>query len=354
MIHGYINVVGIGNVGLKGRLTSGDTVVFRVRSHTGQDTWLVSLLGKQVRVRSEIPLSTGDVLKARAHFERGQLFLKLLSHQRSTGAERFLQRQGMPVNSANLRIVDSFMQSGLPLREELVSYAVKLLKTLSQRERRGVSRFLAVMIDKGIRPSPEEAENIFSSVVESGGTGGESSGRRKSRHRDRSDSNEQNGGEGSEPDGEEGGAVAPEAGDIRAQCFRTSENGENRLQLWNHSAGARDNWIVIPVAWEHAGERLEGRLRLRLRKGTADRFTFSVYARQRWHFSADLSGEHRTLTLYTDSDNGVGQGERIVELLKENLHNEEFEIDDTIKREEEFDLFDPGTRAEWRGIDRVV
>ncbi len=350
---GYLNVIGIGSAGLQTRLTSGDTVVFRVRSQTAQDTWLVSIKGKQVKVRSEIPLSTGDVMKAKAHFERGQLFLKLMTQQKTSGAERFLQRQGMQVNNANIRLLESFMRSGLPLREELVSYAAKVLFSYPQSEQRKLGRFLAIMLDKGLRPSVEQSENLYT-AVEGGGNPeeeGRSGGRERGGEQKGTGENRRRG-TGKESQQEE--QRLPGAEEIRRQWYRTAEQEDHGLQLWNHRVGERDNWLVVPLAWEHNGYRYEGRARVRITGGTADRFTLTVYARERWHFAADLSGTRRRMTLYTDSEKVIAQGRRVLEFLQENLHNKGFEIDDTIKREEEFDLFDPGTQAEMRGIDRIV
>lgn len=361
MIGGFLNVVGVGSTKLHTQLKTGELVTFRVRSQVAPDTWLVSLKGKQVQVRAEVPLSAGDLLKARAHFERGQLFLKLITHQQTSAAERYLQRHGITPSPTYKHLLEALMRSELPLREEIVSYAARALFASRRSDSRRLSRFLAVMIDKGLRPSPEKAEELYQAVEEppdhhqERGRGrhhddgaGEQNRRQQEKRRQLSRKEP-----ASQQDEKAGADRPPRAEDIRLQCLRAAEQ-ENSLQLWNHAVGPHDNWIVVPLAWEHGGERIEGRARIRIVGGKADRFTLSVYARNQWHFAVSLADRRNSITVYSDSRKVQEQAGYVLEALRENLHNKEVEIDDIIRRERDFDRFENGAEADMRGVDRMA
>jgi hypothetical protein len=359
MVHGYINVLETVGAGLPAQLKSGDTVAFRVHKRLAPDTWLVSLKGKQLQVRSEIPLMRGDVRKARVLFERGHLFLKLLPRQKPAAAAQILQEHGLPVNREYTTLIESLMRSGLPLKEELIQYAAKLLFSRNRGDIRRFGRFIAVLLDKGLRAAPEKVEELFHSVE--GEPEGQDTASEERRRRGGQDRHGQPRRRSKQEEPEQEGSAhtdappvtPPEAGDIRSQCMRRGEP-EHGLQLWNHLEGGRDNWIVIPLAWQHGDTRIEGRLRLHRQGNRTDRFTLSVFGTHRWHFSGCLVEGERSLRIYSSMGALPEGSARHLERLRENLHNEEIEIDDTINREEEFDPYESGYRQDLRGIDRFA
>jgi hypothetical protein len=328
----------------------GSFLSFRVNKQLSEHTWLIHLQGQDLKVSSTIPLETGKLFRALVILREGVLTLKV--QEPFTAAQSVIDRYSFPDTTETRLIIQSFMEQGIALKEEIITRAVQFFRSFRPLNRKN-GRLLALLYDKGIYPGKEE----FSRFLEVLGEPGENNDRdsRQPRYR------EGNRNQGNDADGykeksssRQGNTQKELVKSIKDQMERR-DNGRSLLQLFNHLKARENNWTVFPLYFdpERGIEKAVARLHID-RLGRTDSFSLSFYGKQEYHFRGTLKGKERRIELYMDGDGGAsGPGGNIEELRKK-LHNLSFEIDDTIKGTERFSAFGGEDLHDLREIDTIL
>lgn len=260
-------------------------------------------------------------------------------------------RLGLPQSEEAGQIIRSFVEQGLPLREEMLRRALFLFEQLQSREYRS-ARLIALLFDKGIFVNAKLFEKFQQVLWETPNPYPESLQDRRKKERDPQHEGErQNEKRRKQQEKERLSKV------VRRQIHGKSNEG-NLLHLFNHMAAPHGNWIVVPLRFDSPAipnAPANGVLRLHTGpEGMADMCTCSIYGRREWHFRMNLREGKKKVSLSVEPlPNRKERGEIVIK-LREKLRNLSFEIDDTISEVVEFSLYDSENGSDIKNIDTLV
>ncbi len=327
----------------------GAVVSFTAVEQLSQNSWIIRIQGQNLKVQSSVSLSLGEQLRAKVTLHEGRMLLKLMDP--ASPLKSIAERLGLPQGEAAAQIIESFVEQGLPLREEMLRRALLLFEQLKSRDPRS-ARLIALLLDKGIFISAKQFEKFQQLLWEIPNPSPESLEDRKKRGRDTHHERDRQNEDRRKQQEKEGLSRS-----IRRQVHRR-ENDGNLLQLFNHMEAAHDNWIVVPLEFDslavpHAPRR--GVLRLHTGPGgTADMCACTIYGTKEWHFRLHLREGKKKLRLSIDPLPGKKESREIVFKLREKLRNLSFEIDDTISEVVKFSHYDSENKPDIKNIDTIV
>jgi len=361
----------------------GSRISFTVQKRIGDNSWIVRMLGQEIRVVSDLQLKVGERLKATVQFESGKLLLKI--DQQSHALNTILQNSSIADTAQNRLVLQAFVAQGLPLREESLKFAFKTFYQLDVQDK-ATARLLAVLQDKGLLLTPEQIKRLEVYVF------GEDYHRRdpqNSKNGDPGRNNQHNqndqprdhgrhgsGGRGSGQKGAEqkgtdqsgsdgqnrrkvNSSVSSTIGLLKAQISRRGE-GDPLLHLFNHRKSAHHNWIIVPLSFENYRETDTqnavpdtGILRLELNpNGNPLQFTLSIG--DLWHFAGKMGTKSNKIRIYNARSGQRDVNKKILSKLQEKLNNLPFEIDDTIREASEFNPFGIEAHSSFKRVDTTA
>lgn len=351
----------------------GSHISFTVQRKVGEQSWLVRMLGREVRVVSDLQLQVGARLKATVQFESGKLLLKIDQH--SHALNTILQNSSLGDTPQNRALIQAFIAQGLPIREEGLQSALKLFSQLEVQDARS-ARLIAILQDKGLLLTADQFRRLQGQVFgdespyerpqhqnqrgcdhgRQQNSGQQNSGQQNSGQQTGEHSGRQGGQQHSRPQDRENRLLKSVTGEVKEQVQR-KDNGGSLLHLFNHKQAEHNNWIIIPISFRSEDT---GILRLQLsQQGKPENFTitFNINTAESpatWHFSGRYLPKGSKLQVYRGR-HAAGQPNREILLkLQQKLNNLRFEIDDTIREAYEFDPFGPEEGAEFKRVDTTA
>ena len=256
-------------------------------------------------------------------------------------ARHALSELNLPQTKDHKTILEAFMKTGLPIKEELIASLMRTYGSLASRDK-VAARVLALLADKGLLPAPEDAEKLVRAVTDP----------LSEKRRDQGKKREHGGQDRGTRHRQRKNARSIRSADIRTAAERTWDSG-GLLSLFNHVRGGHDHWVVIPFSLEGREETLV----LRCCMGRDDRirrYTLSVYGEHSWHFEGRRSGKSHRIVVYCSDKKIRGDSHDVIERLRKKLGNLSLEIDDTIREVSGFDPFVSDHITDSHGVDTRV
>mgnify|MGYP006286024187 CR=1 FL=1 len=354
----------------------GSHVSFTVQRKLADNSWVVRLLGRELRVVSDLQLQVGSRLRATVQFESGKLLLKI--DQQFHALNTILENSSLKDTPENRALIQAFMAQGLPIREADLQAAHKLFSQLETQNAQA-ARLVAVLQDKGLLLTAEQFRRMQSYIWGEEQYGGQE-GRQESRQQSHQEGREQHEGREQRQEGQgrrqhPGQHSGQEADqkrqrqparkielsksvteDVKEQLGHRTTDG-TLLHLFNHRHANHDNWIIIPIKFQ--GED-RGVLRLQVsRMGRAGRFTLTFHLKTSnstatWHFAGSCGQDGSKVEVYRGSGASGRPASEILSKLQQKLNNLRFEIDDTIKEGIEFEPFGPGGGSAFKRVDTTA
>jgi len=336
----------------------GSIISFSVQRKIGDHSWVVRMLGREVRVVSDLQLEVGARLKATVQLESGKLLLKI--DRQAHALNNILQTSNLPDTQTSRMLIQAFIAQGLPLREERLRAALKLFSQLEVKDS-ATSRLLAIVYDKGLFLTPEQMKRLQLLVFGEGDSRREGSTAQQEQQDTGHGQNQQDT-EREPPQGRQGRqrqdqtnqhkrGYNPKLIEQNLHTQITSRGaGASLLHLFNHIQARHNNWIIIPLSFTptQAAEEFQtdsGILRLQLDpEGRPQQFslTFLLYSSSElstWHFAGKITNPQSKIHIYRGSREQGRPNAEILSRLHKKLNNLSFEIDDTIREASEFDPF---------------
>jgi hypothetical protein len=329
--------------GIPSGLRSGELVSVQVLKRLSGSKWAVGIKGRVVPAVSDLKLVSGQRLRARVQMQDGRVLLRL-QETRSESLDGLLRRAGLPLEPDVRQIVDSFLRSGLGIRNEQVNQARRLLERTRLAPRR-FARLIALAAEKGIDLQSPGLEELLPLLGY--GEGGE--GRRRYNGRRMPDQQQQ---------------LQDELGE--ALLDPEGREGDSALPVFNHLRGRDGTWLVIPFHFIYpSGGHLFGTLRLLYDETTktSKRFVLVVEkegneeaeateAQRRWSFSLDPDEDGYKLGIFCNRPETGASARGEIRQLGLKLQNLGVKIDDTIRVDDGFDGFSPPEDAPaYRSVD---
>lgn len=333
----------------------GSHVSFTVQRRLDDHSWIVRMLGREVRVVSDLQLQVGDRLRATAEFESGKLLLKI-DHQWHA-FKTLLQHSALADTPQNRVLLQAFMAQGLPIRESELNAAHKLFSQLETRNAQ-TARLVALLQDKGLILSAEQFRRLQSWVwgEEYTDQRGGNSGQQHSEQHSGQHAGQQGQQQRSNQESRKNRLSKNVTEDVKEQLQSTCTEG-SLLHLFNHRQARHDNWIIIPINFQSEDT---GVLRLQISPlGKPGRFTLTFHINSSdspadWHFAGGCGTIEPKIEVYRGR-NASGRPDReILSKLQQKLNNLRFEIDDTIREASEFDPFGPGKETAFKRVDTTA
>ena len=360
----------------------GSLISFSVQRKIGDHSWVVRMLGKEVKVVSDLQLEVGARLKATVQLESGKLILKI--DRQAHALNNILQTSNLPDTQNSRMLIQAFMAQGLPLREEHLRAALKLFSQLEVKDS-ATSRLLAIAYDKGFFLTPEQMKRLQLLVFggEYGRREGSSaqqeqqdSGRGRGQAQDQGQGQNSDREQPQERQGRQKQGKNPENRSAQSQSQNQSQNtvrrpgklqklieqdlqkqitgrgsGDSLLHLFNHIRANHKNWIIIPLSFKQTQAAEvppkddSGILRLQLDpEGRLQQFTLSLMMHREpepstWHFAGQITDSRSKIHVYRGNLEQGRPNDEILSRLGKKLNNLSFEIDDTIRKASEFNPF---------------
>ncbi|MCR5724521.1 MAG: hypothetical protein K6G80_05480 [Treponema sp.] len=143
-------------------LREGAVVQARVLSHDGGSSYTVSIAGRKLQVRSEQPMTAGQVFSARIQLKGEEIALVLQSTADALPPERQLQALlsslGLPENTEAFRLVHFAQALGIRLKPEQLRKAYALSLRFSDSE---AAELCLILDDKGLESSDEAVQSVL-------------------------------------------------------------------------------------------------------------------------------------------------------------------------------------------------
>lgn len=334
----------------------GSHISFTVLRRSGDQSWVVRMLGREVRVVSDLQLQIGARLRATAQFESGKLLLKI--DPQSHALNTILQNSALTDTPQNRTVVQAFIAQGLPIREESLRSALKLFAQLEVQDSR-TARLIAILQDKGLLLTADQFRRLQGQVF------GEESPHERPQNQGQGQHQGQTGDEqGRRQPGQQHSRqqdrktklLKSVTGEVKEQVQRKS-NGGSLLHLFNHRQAEHNNWIIIPLNFRSEDT---GVLRLQLSQlGKPDNFTItfnlkSAESPATWHFAGRCRPNGSKIQVYRGRHAAGKPDREILSKLQQKLNNLRFEIDDTIREAYEFDPFGPEEGTAFKRVDTTA
>ena len=344
---GFIQSLGTGFTA--STIKPGAVVSFTAVEQLSPNSWIIQIQGQKLKVQSSISLALGEHLRARVILQEGKMLLKLLDS--GSPVKSLADRLGLPRSEASGQIIRSFVEQGLPLREEMLRGALLLYEQVKNRDPRS-ARLIALLFDKGIFVNAKQFEKFQQLLWETPNSHPESLEERRKKGRDsQHDEERQNEKRRRQQEKDRLSKV------IRRQIHRKGNEG-SLLQLFNHMEAAHDNWIVVPLEFHSQSvPDAPGKGVLRLHTGPdgmADMCTCTIFGTREWHFRLKLREGKKLVRLSVEPLPNKRESREIVFKLREKLSNLSFEIDDTISEVVKFSHYDSENKPDIKNIDTFV
>jgi len=298
------------------RLRPGDVVVLTIIKRLDAGKWAVGIGGRVYPAFSQLPLEPGSILKARVGTSAGRLILSLADQPQDL-IQAALQREGIPGGAGSQTIARALVLAGLPIRAETVEKVRTHLSRLRLAPHKA-ARLIAALIDKGIDPASRGIDALLGLL-----SFGEHGGADQRRFRGRTLPTN-----------------ADEVKRLVSSLAPAASESPDAIQVFNHSRGRSQTWIVVPFAFDDGPERLCGTMKILF-----DSFLFRplrlVLNAEGVSFFLPLEGKKRKLSIFVDDPAHESVLRRGLDSLRSKFHNMGMEVDDTILGGEAFDGFSP-------------
>ncbi len=329
----------------------GSHISFTVQRRIGDHSWVVKMLGREVRVVSDLQLQVGARLRATVEFESGKLLLKI--DQQSYAFKTLLQHSSLADTPHNRALLQAFMAQGLPIREAELKSARTLFSQLETQNAQ-TARLVALLQDKGLPLSAEQFKRLQSWVWGEEYT--EQRGGNPGQQHSQQHSGQHGQQQRSDREARKNQLSKNVTEEVKEQLQSTSTKG-SLLHLFNHRQARHDNWIIIPINFQSEDT---GVLRLQVSAlGKPGRFTLTFHLNSsnspaEWHFAGDCGAVESKIRVFRGRHASGRPDREILSKLQQKLNNLRFEIDDTIREASEFDPFGPGEGTALKRVDTTA
>lgn len=324
---------------LRNAVRSGDPVTIKVIKKLLGDNWQISVKGKLLAVKSELPLIEGKIY-------RGQVYLS-----GNTIRFRVRRRDGWGELSGKLlrdethqKVLQVLQRTGMPATPEIIGkIANKANKMNSQDD---IFLKLAVLLlDKGIDVDNEHDLIAYPFTVQDRRRNGKD--REKDRRRN---------------EHEEKAAKEPLKKQIKKYITNmingVSKGYNSLLQLFNHLISPHENWIILPLHIKLEDEEIEGTLRLKINAPGEKPEAFALVLRaneNRWSFSIEnLRAKVPVMRIYAQDQANSVHVEEQMEYFSKKLTKLGIKLDDSINNESLFDGFTEIRSKGIKSVDTVI
>ncbi len=255
-------------------IQNGATVQGRVISASG-NSYIVSVGGSQIQVKSNLPLQAGQTFSAKVNVQNGTVFLNLLSHAESPGGilknlsfdgknltpelSRFLQNLGLPPESQALSLLQTARELGVKFNFQNIKKALVTGKKFPQDEEDAGQTSLLLQ-EKGLDGGEEAVESVFAGLGQN--------------HKEKNQGQKDN--EKDSPGGQNSDGESSEITEDDVKSYFDSldsaaaSHKKGMLSLFNSAKNKNSsvetfNWMILPFEWKL--ENLIGEIRV-LSKGS--------------------------------------------------------------------------------------
>lgn len=155
-------------------LHDGSTVRARVLSAQGGGAYTVSIAGRQVQVRSTVPLTAGQVLTAQIRLTNAEIQLVLqpsvppAPETAESHLQTLLSALGLPLTQETAALVTFAQALGIRLQPEMLKKALRTAQgAASHQQKKDHAELSLLLSDKGLESGREAVQAVLS-----GGAGG--------------------------------------------------------------------------------------------------------------------------------------------------------------------------------------
>jgi hypothetical protein len=291
---------------------NGDIVDVRVIQPLAGDRWQLSIGGKLIPAKVEIPVQPGIILSVRImKLPNGGLVLRLLDRSPATG---LAARLGFPATADVQLIISALIRSGMPVQSEHVSELLAMLSRLKKKDS-SAARLLAMLHDRGIRLTSAQIDLLLQEIGDGSATPDRPGYGHQGERRPGDSPQDRNARESKR-------TVNQIASMIRRFTTGAESMDRSLLQVFNHIPAGHDHWVVIPFGYSANEDHVRGSIRVRLRsRGSrvfADRYALSANVEgEQWVFCWAGGGEKRSIGVYTDCELGSHDRRRLESTLSD-------------------------------------
>ena len=193
-------------------------------------------------------------------------------------ASAALLRQGLPDTPLTQLIAGALLRSGMPVLPETVD-RIRSILTRAKLEPRKAARLLALAVEKRIDLSSPGLGSLLS-LLSFGEKGG------------------------GDPRGYRGRPLPRGAKAVKQLVAGLAVEGASQpsvLQAFNHARGNAPGWVVVPFVFTEGEETLAGTMKF-LYDSRAERLLRFVLSADGLHFSLDMEGQVRRMTVFGDEE----------------------------------------------------
>lgn len=269
-------------------LRPGTVIHATVERSLGGGHWLLRVGSQRFTAQSHIALQNNQSL--RVYVEQSQQGLVFRVMKPSLGGQvfdRLLANLGYTDTSIPFSsVLESFVQAGLPLHEQLTAPALRQFERLmrefpsTRRRYRETARYIAMFTDRGLRV-PDE---MIVELIDSGSDRGTDSQSNNSSHN---------------PPNQDDADESEQESDEPCLFLPDSESSNPGASAWLSSLqGRQDNWRIVPVAFglSSVTATVHGELRMQMIQGEPHGIVLDVTAPQGrwvfcWNYTSDDSAQ---------------------------------------------------------------
>lgn len=251
---GTSSFIQLRNPGRLASLAGGRTLRVFVEDVGAGGSVVLRIAGKRFHAVTSLGLRKGEWYLARSHPSHGQIRLKVVQQvPRPVQIAELARSADLPADGISEAVVRAFLRSGLPLDSGRLTRAYRRLSSRLKddpRRMRELARLDAITAKKGLEMDIETLTAILDPGHPSGGEHSSGDTRRR------------------ENDDDSGGEMSSDRVEQRVRgAFAMTDDPDHPLQLFNHTVGEGEHWVIIPI--RVPGSMLEASLRLRIPRARA-------------------------------------------------------------------------------------
>lgn len=203
-------------------LKPGDSVYIKVIKRLFKNKWAVSLKGKVFTAYSDLELNHGQKIKAFVDYKGNRLLLHV-KEQESEYLVNIMKQMGVQDNLSKY-ILSGLLRSRIPVSQDILLKIKSYLHKKNKKSKQA-ARMAALLLKKNIDIKGDGIDSIMNLMDLNDKS---FTNRQKEKNREKNNHKE----------------LIKTA--LKKQIGKTSNSGDNPLQLFNHLNGRDDNWIIFP------------------------------------------------------------------------------------------------------------
>lgn len=236
-------------------IKNGSQIVLKVVSKISTDLYVVNVAGKNISVKSEFPLTTGQSLFSKVEIKNGNVVfriikknskinkLNILSMKDSSSLALFCEKNGIPATAESLKLLQFVLDMGIKFNSNRINKKLKEFSSFkNEKEKTEKSKISFLLEEKGILPINDFVEKISAD---------------NQNFRNKNSKEEQN------QQKQIKIITKDEIKDYFNEVFSSSKNNKSGLLTLFNSLLPADkelNWIILPFEWNY--KNFAGQIRI--------------------------------------------------------------------------------------------